>query len=160
MEEDRKHGRTPQSSKLLDPHPFAATTFYISDALKKLRGNLAEEGIQERTFWRGMANMGANEMFFDKGGTEMGCMSTTADEAVARKFAKVGTRGEKPLLLKVVAKDLMSCGADISWLSMYPEEKEWLYPPLTYLQPYAIEGQAVGTAPGDVTVITLSPSVG
>ena len=158
MEEDQKFGRPVQSPKLLAPHPFAATTYYISDALKKLRANLADGGIQDRVFWRGMANMGANEMFFDKGGTEMGCMSTTADEAVARKFAKVGTRGEKPLLLKVVAKDHMSCGADISWLSMYPEEKEVLYPPLTYLQPNAIEGQAVGTDPGEVTVITLSPT--
>jgi hypothetical protein len=28
----------------------------------------------------------------------------------------------------------MSCGADVSWLSVYPAEAEILYPPLTYLK--------------------------
>jgi hypothetical protein len=28
----------------------------------------------------------------------------------------------------------MSCGADVSWLSVFPAEKEILYPPLTYLE--------------------------
>jgi hypothetical protein len=29
----------------------------------------------------------------------------------------------------------MSQGADISFVSVYPEEEEVLYPPLTYLEP-------------------------
>ena len=28
----------------------------------------------------------------------------------------------------------MDCGIDLSWLSMYPTEKEILFPPLTYLK--------------------------
>ena len=33
-----------------------------------------------------------------------------------------------------VSDDFMSCGADVSWLSVYPAEAEVLYPPLTYLR--------------------------
>jgi hypothetical protein len=57
-------------------------------------------------------------------------MSTTEDRAVAEKFAK----SKAPLLLKLEASSFMACGADISWLSMYPAEKEVLFPPLTYLR--------------------------
>ncbi len=78
-----------------------------------------------------------------RGGTEMGCMSTTEDQAVARKFAKVGEQ-PNPLLLKVEATSLMDCGADIGWLSMYPEEKEVLFPPLTYLRSKGTATEEIG----------------
>jgi hypothetical protein len=138
------------------PHLFAATTYYVADALKLLRGARAAEGVARRTFWRGLDNMGAGAAFFAQGGTEMGCMSTTEDQAVARKFAKVGEQ-PNPLLLKVEATSLMDCGADLAWLSMYPEEKEVLFPPLTYLKPESMAGQAVGSDPHDCTVITVRP---
>lgn len=34
----------------------------------------------------------------------------------------------------------MSKGSSISWLSVYPKEKEILYPPLTYLTPRSSQG--------------------
>ena len=86
-----------------------------------------------RTFWRGLDDMAVSEDFMAQGGTEIGCMSTSESVGVARKFAKVG-KTANPLLLKVEATSLMDCGADIGWLSMYPEEKEVLFPPLTYLR--------------------------
>jgi hypothetical protein len=46
----------------------------------------------------------------------------------------------------------MSCGADIQWLSMYPEEAEVLFPPLTYLLPV---GEPV--VEDGYTVITVQP---
>jgi tRNA A-37 threonylcarbamoyl transferase component Bud32 len=145
------------------PHPFAATTWYVAEALRLLRGARAKDGIKMRAFWRGLDNMGAEEDFFKEGGTEMGCMSTTEDEAVARNFAKVlgftkeGEEQHNPLLLKVETTSHMDCGSDISWLSMYPEEKEVLFPPLTYLKPESMSGQAVGSDPHDCTVITVRP---
>jgi hypothetical protein len=153
------------------PHPFPATTYYVASALKQLRKAHAKAGIKQRFFWRGLDNMGANEDFFAYGGTEMGCMSTTGDENVARDFAKVGDE-PNPLLLKIESNDLMSCGADISWLSMYPAEKEVLFPPLTYLRPKKVEGQAVELngrldrmwrkllqrGESDCTIITVVPS--
>lgn len=37
----------------------------------------------------------------------------------------------------------LECGADISFLSVYPEEKEVLYPPLTYLEPVSVKKQRI-----------------
>jgi hypothetical protein len=39
-----------------NPHPFAATTYFVSEALKKLRSvNASKTNVQERKeFWRGM----------------------------------------------------------------------------------------------------------
>ena len=39
------------------------------------------------------------------------------------------------LLLKIVARSFMNRGADIAFLSAFPEEAECLYAPLTYLRP-------------------------
>ena len=58
-------------------------------------------------------------------------MSTTTDPAVAVAYGQ----STHSLLFKIVAKSFMSCGADISFLSAYPGEKEILFPPLTFLSP-------------------------
>ena len=60
-------------------------------------------------------------------------MSTTSSKTVAADFAKESKTS--PLLFKLLSHDFMSHGADISFLSVFPEEKEILYPPLTYLCP-------------------------
>ena len=61
------------------------------------------------------------------------------------------------MLFKVLTSNLMNTGADLDWVSMYPGEKEVLFPPLTFLEPTSIEGQAVGTAPDDCTIVTVVP---
>ena len=39
----------------------------------------------------------------------------------------------------------MSMGADVQWLSAFPDEAEFLYPPLTYLKPTSNRhGQVLG----------------
>jgi hypothetical protein len=147
------------------PHPFAATTYFIYDALRKLRSLRRGEATAGKTFWRGMSNMGVGEGFLKQGGTEMACMSTTEDEGVARTFAKVrgahnvkpGDEQPNPLLLKVEAGNMYDCGADLQWLSMYPDEKEVLFPPLTYMKATHIAGAAVGSHPPDCTIITVTP---
>ena len=133
------------------PHPFAATTYYIHDAIAKLRLTRADDATAVHTFWRGLDDMAVSEDFMAQGGTEIGCMSTTDSVDVARKFARLGEK-PNPLLLKVEATSLMDCGADIGWLSMYPEEKEVLFPPLTYLRPV---GQPV--LEDGCTVVTVQP---
>ena len=43
------------------------------------------------------------------------------------------------------AEDGPDCrGADIAWLSVFPDEKETLYPPLTYLRPVTMGKEDVG----------------
>ena len=134
------------------PHPHAATAYYIHSGIMKLREVHPAGAVAELTYWRGMENMGVTDEFLRHGGTEMACMSTTEDPRVARTtFAKVGKVG-CPLLLKVVSTDLTTRGADLSWLSMYPEEKEVLFPPLTYLLPVGEPVVADG-----YTVITVQP---
>lgn len=81
-------------------------------------------------YWRGLDGMALSQRFDKEGGTEFGCMSTSTSKDVAIEFSE----GKHPLVFKFVTDNFMSRGADISFLSVYPEEKETLYPPLTYLQ--------------------------
>ena len=66
-----------------------------------------------------------------EGGTELGFMSTTTDLSVAVKYSLSATS----LIFKIVPSNFMSAGADISWLSAFPQESEILYPPLTFIEP-------------------------
>jgi hypothetical protein len=85
---------------------------------------------KEEVFWRGMKNVELTEEFKAMGGTELGCMSTSTSMDVVAGYAK----SEQPLVFRLVSDSLMSCGIDISWLSLYPNEAEVLYSPLTFLQ--------------------------
>jgi hypothetical protein len=112
-------------------HPFAATTYWISKAIGLLRLAEPEHRRHEtRIFWRGMRDLALSRQFLQKGGTELACMSATEDQDVATRFA--GTTC--PLMFKVVTKDFHQRGADVAFLSVYPHEKEMLYPPLTFLR--------------------------
>ena len=39
------------------------------------------------------------------------------------------------VLLRIHTDSFIKCGADISYLSAFPAEQEFLYPPLTFLKP-------------------------
>ena len=71
----------------------------------------------------------------------MACMSTTSERSVAEDFAW----SKSPLLFKFVSRSFMSHGAGIGFLSVYPGEKEVLYPPLTYLRPIRMYEETIGT---------------
>ena len=98
--------------------------------------------------WRGMRDMKLSRRFWREGGSELACMSTSSDRGVAGAYAK----SDCPLILKIRSSDFMSCGVDISFLSMFPNESEFLYPPLTYLKPRARVSR------GNKTIILLEPS--
>ena len=60
-------------------------------------------------------------------------MSTTSNVAIAAGYA---SRSEKkPLFFRIKVQSPMDKGADVSWLSAYPGEKEVIYPPLSCMQP-------------------------
>ena len=90
------------------------------------------------------------QKFKEEGGTEVAPMSTTEDKDVALQYAS----SQRPLLFEFKAKG-MSMGVDISYLSVYPHEREVLYPPLTYLLP---EGEP--TMEGGVLVYAVEPMIG
>jgi len=114
------------------PNPFAATTFFIDTAIKRLRAVSAgkPDAHTPVVYWRGLAGMSLPKKFAKEGGTEFGCMSTSTSKDVAIGFSE----SKHPLVFKFVTDNFLSRGADISFLSAYPEEKEALYPPLTYLK--------------------------
>jgi hypothetical protein len=83
------------------------------------------------------------------GGTEMAFMSTTTalDVAVSYSLSK------QALLFKIVAPNFLAAGADVQWLSAFPQEKEILYPPLTYLKPTGRVEEVSVTMPNDEVVV-------
>jgi len=106
------------------PHPLAATVAYLAEAIKKLRA--VDTDSRTLDLWRGMRNLQSTEAFQNNGGTEPAPMSTTSDLNIAVGYAL----SEYSLLFKVVADSFMQRGADISFLSCFPSEREYVYPPL------------------------------
>jgi len=45
------------------------------------------------------------------------------------------TQHTRSLIFKIVTQNQLQRGADLHWLSVFPTEKEVLFPPLTYMQP-------------------------
>ena len=90
-------------------------------------------------------------------------MSTTTDIVVALKYSA----SQASLLLKLRTSSFMDRGADIAFLSAFPGEKEFVYPPLTYLHPtgrrevVTVEENEFGegTAKTVITVIEVEPHV-
>lgn len=119
------------------PHPFAATTYFVSQGIKLLRSVAGElpNAHDPQAFWRGMKDLTIGQEFLQKGGTEFACMSTSTSQETAIDFAQ----STAPMVIKLETKDFMSRGADISFLSVYPGESETLFPPLTFLRPLGSE---------------------
>lgn len=137
--------------KKIRPHPLAATAYFISEGIKLLRAvvNPGQSMIGEVIYWRGLQNRKLDNEFLISGGTEYGCMSTSTDRNIAMGFAL----GDCPLVFKYVTQDFMQRGADISFLSVFPEEHEVLYPPLTFLRPVRIFFETIPGAGGKRMVI-------
>ena len=143
-------------------HPLPATVYFLDRALRKLR---AVDPLFNRSFdlWRGMRNLKPTGEFERNGGAECALMSTTSEATVALRYAL----SHKALLMKIVTSRGMHRGADLSWVSVFPNEREFCYPPLTYLNPtgkrevVSIEAGAVaeGSPQMEVTVIEVTPSI-
>ena len=63
-------------------------------------------------------------------------MSTSAKKEVALSYAA----SQCPLLFQYKTRGL-GRGVSLSWVSCYPKEEEFLYPPMTFLQPEKVQGQ-------------------
>jgi hypothetical protein len=135
------------------PHPFAATTYFIDKGIKMLRAVAASlpDAHTTQVYWRGMRDLGLTMEFLQKGGTEFACLSTSASQEVAVNFAASAL----PLVFKFETKDFTSRGADVAWLSVYPGEKEALYPPLTFLRSMKAENEIIGGM--SILVATVEP---
>ena len=147
------------SAPMPPPHPFKVTIAYLADGIKRLRavGASRDDRHERRDFWRGMRNVEVPDEFSVDGGTEYAPMSTSSDLSVALAYSN---KSEKRLLFKVATNGFIERGADLRFLSAFPNEAEFLYPPLTYLQPTKIRdticiGQ--GSEKVEYTVIEVEP---
>ena len=138
-----------------EAHPLPLTVAWIRDALSKLRQIEAKSAraTQVVYLYRGMAGVRIQPEFLAKGGTELAPMSTTSSLKVAMEYSA----GEKALLLRIKTKNFMTRGPSISFLSAFPLEQEFLYPPLTYLHPTGDE-QRLRVDDATFTVIDVEPT--
>ena len=91
--------------------------------------------------WRGMRNLKTADEFFKQGGSESALMSTSSELAVAVGYSL----SPHSLILKIRTASFMQRGASISFLSAFPAESEYLYPPLTFLKPTGRKDEVVVT---------------
>ena len=68
----------------------------------------------------------------------MAPMSTTRELWVALQYSQ-GPAGNINTLLWIRTDNFMDRGVDLEWLSAFPHEKEFLYPPLSFLKPIRSE---------------------
>ena len=117
------------------PCPLAACTRWASDGIKKLR-QLYVNARKNQVLWRGLCNRKVNDDFMVHGGTERGFMSATKRLDLAVRYSLTHHQlDQHALLFRIVVPNFFSAGAELNWLSAFPEEDEVLFPPLTFLQP-------------------------
>lgn len=140
------------------PHPFPVTVHLLTEGIKNLRApeGDADTSNAKVTLWRGMRNLKLDNEFMLKGGSEKAPMSTSPSLEVAVRYSASACS----VLLKLETSHFRNRGADISFLSAFPEECEVLYPPLTYLFPTGRK-QTVTTEIGvTFTVVEVKPEYG
>ena len=132
---DKKYYRT-YTDQSEPRHPLAAVVWYIFKGLKQLR-NVADMKQGEKiVLWRGMKNVSSiPATFMQSGGAEQAPMSTSRDMQVALNYGTDGKSMKDSVLFKIVARNDLEMGADLQWLSAFPQEAEVLYPPLAFLKP-------------------------
>ena len=77
-------------------------------------------------------------------------MSTTAKKEVALSYAQ----SKCPPIFQYQTRGL-GRGVPLSFLSCYPKEEEFLYPPMTYLQPESITHDEVDS----MMIIDVTPQM-
>ena len=101
------------------------------------------EGLEDREtkdatveLWRGTSGIILDDGFREHGGTDVSPCSTSDDVQVALNYSK---ENDHRVIFKIITHGFMERGAPLQWLSAFPGESEFLYPPLTYLKPTGVE---------------------
>eukprot|EP00960_Hanusia_phi_P060603 764555-Hanusia_phi.AAC.1 len=121
-----------------------------------------------RLVYRGLSGLRMPERFVQEdelgvsGGVEYGMLSTTADKKMAVQYA---SKGETHPTVFEISCGAIDRGADLRFLSQYPGEKEFLYPPLSYLEVTRrprleeVEGQIVRVLPMRINANVTSSTI-
>ena len=72
-------------------------------------------------------------------------------------YTGTDSASESSLLLRLHTKNFVVRGPEISFLSAFPAEQEFLFPPLTYLEPTG-ETQTLRVDDATFTVIDVQPN--
>lgn len=145
------------------PHPLPLTVTLIHSGVRKLRivdANNPAEKNRAYELYRGVRDRKLAENF--SGGGELAPMSTTTNFSVALQYSA----SKQCVLFRIHTNSALERGADLSFLSAFPGEREYLYPPLTYLQPKKgqdgepVEPCTVELAAGvNITVVEVEPKM-
>lgn len=142
-------------------HPWPITCSWLQDGIKRLRavGTLAKDHAQPMDLWSGRQNIKVDDAFFEVGGCHHAPLSSSSDLRVA--VANYTSGAEQRLLLKLKTRDAMERGADVKYLSVFPGESEYLYPPMTYFKATGRAEFGIEAAHGvSYDVIELQPIFG
>ena len=91
------------------------------------------------------------------GGSELAPMSTTTALGVALAYAAGGAGACCcATVLKIVPRNVLDRGASMAFVSAFPQEAEYLYPPLTFMQPTG-RTETVEVGECSFTVIEVEP---
>ena len=122
------------NAELCRGNQYTTTLHVINSSIVKLgkitRACKVYRGISKGTlpddFWR-------RNVLNVRGGVEFGFMSTTRDLETARFYAGETAQSSVGMIFEI-EQGMVDRGADLSWLSQYPHEKEILFGPLTGLE--------------------------
>jgi hypothetical protein len=115
---DEATGLVVKPIRMGGEHAFPVTVMVLSEAIKRLRDS---EGKKVVILWRGLKNMNLehDSDFLLAGGVEMSPMSTS----YLLKTALVYSHSSHSIIFKIVTRSFMERGADLEWISCFPEEK-------------------------------------
>ena len=149
---DKKLYRTYPDQPNKPRHPLAAMVCYLFIGIKRLRRVANIKPGEKVILWRGLKNVeDIPSKFMDGGGTEQAPMSTSLDMNVAMGYGTIDHRSmSRSVLLKVTAENDLEIGANVGWLSAFPQEAEVLYPPFAFLKP------TIKEVVGDINIIQMT----
>jgi hypothetical protein len=114
-------------------HPLPMTVYHLRRGVMKLRAVEVQQDTANKpmVLYRGLCAQQLMAEFRRDGGTELAPCSTTSDLAVAMQYAA----SRSAVLLYMDTKSFIDRGADLTFLSCFPQEAEVLFPPLTFFKP-------------------------
>ena len=141
-------------------HPLPAITTCIANGVKSLQavGAKKKEAKQQLILWRGYKDVQVTSEFQEEGGTEFAPLSATTNPAVAVQYAVKYRKSNSCLLFRIVTDNNLQRGASLKFLSMFPEEDEILFTPLTFFQATG-RTQEVLHGENKITFIEVKPYV-
>jgi hypothetical protein len=118
----------------LEGNKYETTIFCITSGIVKL--SKFSKIPSDRRLYRGLGGMILPEQFLKetngfRGGVEWGLMSTTTNKDVAIQYS--GVDKQRGSVFEIVPGRI-DIGAELSWLSQYPGEAEYVFPPLSCLE--------------------------